>query len=638
MASNLDKDDRSFPQRATGDVAAPNPTTEFTQRQAGPDAFRDGENVQFMRAASIISHRFEKDCLYLRVKTTYQNSRTAQTHDSVMHQFIAEENYAGEMHLEISFFTENIFRVKFAGKSSILDALTDEPTFPPAEARMLIGKPQKVKLDFTEEDGCLRLESPAVQIRATSDPFRLSAYRTGCKYPFWRQRLSDLFTADIVPCSIASHQGRDATFDAFALDPQEAIYGLGERFDGVARRGRPVDFVNHDAIGTSNTRSYINVPFFWSTNGYGCFVNSVARTGFDMGMSEQGTVGFYTEEKFMDYFVVQGESPQNILHRYTHDLTGTAPLPPIWTFGLWLSRNSYQTWTVVDEILKRMDELEIPHDVVHLDSAWFKEDWNMDLKFSKERFPEPEKKMASLLENGVHVSVWQCTFLPPRDDNELYVEALARDYIGREVLPDGSRGPKPFSYPEGSTGWRLDDLVIDYSNPEGVKWYTGKIAELVQMGVSAIKTDFGDCIPPDAHYKQIAGRRFQNLYSLAYNAANHEAISAVNPNTALWARSGTAGSQRYPIHWGGDSQCSWSALQGTLNAALSIGLTGFSYFSHDIGGFIGTPSPELYVRWAQLGLWSSHARTHGAGDDNGREPWFFGDEAVAIFRKYVQIR
>ena len=314
----------------------------------------------------------------------------------------------------------------------------------------------------------------------------------------------------------------------------------------------------------------------------------------------------------MDYFIIAGQEPKEILHKYTNDLTGTSPLPPIWAFGLWFSRNSYQTWEVVDGVLEKADKLNIPVDVIHLDTAWFQEDWNPDLKFG-DRFPEPEKKMAALKEKGVHISVWQYNFVPPREDNVLYVEAKEKDFLGRSVKPDGSRGDELFSYPENTTGWKTDDLVIDFSNPAAAAWYGEKIKHLISQGISAIKTDFGDCVPPDAWYLNIPGRKFQNLYSLTYNAAVRKAAASVNADTAQWARSGTAGSQRYPVHWGGDSQCSWSALQGTLRATLSMGLSGFAFFSHDIGGFIGTPKPELYIRWAQLAMFSSHARSHGAG-------------------------
>ena len=630
--------DLAFPQQASSNLERPNPTTELTQRAAGPNYFRDGENVQFMRAESVKSHGFNDGVLHLQVRSAEYTNRTAQTHDSVMHQFIEQKDSFGAFDLKIQFFTEDIFRVQFADQLATLDALKDEPLFPPPEARMLIGKRKHIDVQFEDGPEEMHLRSTNIKLRIQRKPFQLKAYKLGCPTPFWRQRLSDLFTSDAIPTSIASHDGRRATFEAFTLDPNEALFGLGERFDAVGRRGRPVDFVNHDAIGTSNPRSYINVPFFWSTNGYGCFVNSHARTEWDMGMSESGTVGFSTEETFMDYFIVEGQTPAEILGRYTRNLTGTAPLPPIWSFGLWLSRNSYQSWSVVDEVVSKCKEHKIPLDTVHLDTAWFKEDWNADLIFSKERFANHEQKMASLLKEGIHVSLWQYTFIPPREDNSLFVEARDGGYLGMKRLEDGSRGSRLFTYPEDTTGWRVDDAVIDFSNPKAVAWYGDKISSLIEQGASAIKTDFGDCIPPDAHYENIEGRRFQNLYSLAYNATIHAAISKVKNDTVLWARSGTAGSQRYPLHWGGDSQCSWSALQGSLRATLSVGLSGFAYHSHDIGGFIGKPSPELYVRWAQLVLMSSHSRSHGAGDENGREPWFFGDRAVDIFRKFTRMR
>jgi alpha-D-xyloside xylohydrolase len=249
---------------------------------------------------------------------------------------------------------------------------------------------------------------------------------------------------------------------------------------------------------------------------------------------------------------------------------------------------------------RRRKRTESPFDDIHLDTSWFTEDWNPDLKFSKERFPDHEAKMAALLKGGIHVSLWQYTFAPPREDNSLYLEGLAGGYFGREKLPDGSAGPKLFSYPPSSSGWRLDDAVIDFSNPAARSWYGVKIASLIHQGASAIKTDFGDCIPPDAYYHSVASNKFQNLYSLVYNSTIAAAIKCAqespNATPAIWARSGTAGSQRYPVHWGGDSQCSWSGLQGSLRATLSMGLSGFAFHSHDIGGLISKPDPELYIR------------------------------------------
>lgn len=639
--STANAGDLSFPQRATVEIQEPNPTTEATQRNKGPWFFKDGENVHFMRAEAISTARYDENQKFLDLELTtklYIN-RTAQTHDSVMHQFIDGKSESGTIWLRVYFFTEDIFRVQFSMCQDTLDHLQQEPEFPFQDAKMLVQERRSVQVEFKNMKSGFRLESSSVQVDVHSNPFQISALRQGEKMPFWKQRLGDIFTSDVIPTSVARHAGREGTFEAFQLSPGEAIFGLGERFDGVARRGRPVDFVNHDVIGTSNPRSYINVPFLWSTAGYGCFLNSYARSEWDVGMTDTGTLGLSTEEDYMDYFIVSGKTPKDILQRYTRDLTGQPVMPPIWTYGLWFSRNSYASWSVVDEVLRQCSANNVPIDVIHLDTAWFKEDWNPDLVFSTERFPNPEIKIPKLLEDGIRTSLWQCTFVPPRDDNILYREGVAGGYFAYHREANGSKGSKLFEYPSGSSGWRLDDVTIDYSNPKTRSWYGKKISDLVAMGVSAIKTDFGDCIPPDAYYENIEGRRFQNLYSLAYNATISAAMKSVNSDTVVWSRAGTAGSQRYPIHWGGDSQCSWAALQGSFNATLSMGLSGFTFVATDCGGFIGKPEPELYMRWSQMSLLAaSHFRSHGAGDTNSREPWAFGDDALQSFKRLADLR
>lgn len=470
----------------------------------------------------------------------------------------------------------------------------------------------------------------AITLHIERDPLRLWAEDQQGRV-FWLQKRTDLFTADIFDLSIARSGERCACFESFALDSQEEIFGLGERFDSVPRTGRSVDFWNQDAIGTSNRRTYINVPFFFSTRGYGLFLNSSARTEWEIGTLEAFTLGFAVEDEGMDYFVIHGPTPAEILARYA-SLTGFAPTPPVWSFGLWMSRNSYTSWDVVHEVADGLRQRGVPADVLHLDTAWFTQDWNCDLRFSPERFPDPAFHIQQLKEQGFRVSLWQYNFVPPREDNLNYIEGKAKGYFAK-----GADG-EVFRHPPQVKGSWVDDAVIDFSNLEASNWYSAQIASLIRLGAAAIKTDFGEGIPEDAVYANIAGKRFHNLYSLVYNSAIARAIHAVSGEWIVWARSGTAGSQRYPVHWGGDSQCSFGGLAGTLRAALSIGLSGFPFFSHDIGGFIGRPDPELYVRWAQLGLFSSHSRCHGAGDANSREPWTFGEEAFEIFKRYDLLR
>ncbi|NLG25287.1 MAG: hypothetical protein GX558_08015, partial [Clostridiales bacterium] len=313
-------------------------------------------------------------------------------------------------------------------------------------------------------------------------------------------------------------------------------------------------------------------------------------------------------------------------------LTGAPGLPPVWSFGLWMSRNSYVSWDVVEAVAEELRARDIPADVLHLDTAWFKQDWNCDLRFSEERFPEPEAHLRALRERGFRVCLWQYNFVPPRADNANYVEGVEKGYF--VTGPDGA----PYPCAGGVEGSWTDDLVIDFTNPEASAWYASQIEALIRMGASAIKADFGEGVPERGVYRNMDGLDMHNLYSLLYNATLNAAVKRADPDSVLWARSGTAGSQRYPVHWGGDSQCSWAGLAGTLRGALSMGLSGFPFYSHDVGGFIGRPDPELYIRWAQFGLFSSHARCHGAGNENSREPWSFGDEAERVFRKFTHLR
>jgi len=590
----------------------------------GPLAFMDGEGVLFMRAAKVTAVEVAGNTVKLVCETRGSLNRTVHTHETALHE-LADTAETGVLYGEIVFWSPAISRVRFSTEP----LPQEEPAFPPREARMLVGEPRDVPLQIEETAEAYTVSSSVVSVRIQREPFHLQAF-AGEKL-FWEQRRNELFTADIFDTAVANHAGRTAAFESFALAPQEEIFGLGERFDHVTRRGKAVDFWNKDAIGTSNTRTYINVPFLLSTRGYGLFVNSTCRTQWEIGTRDAETLGFAVEDGVMDYFIIYGPTPAEVVRGYC-TLTGFAPTPPIWSFGLWMSRNSYASWDVVHEVADGVRARGIPADVLHLDTYWFNEDFNCDLRFNEERFAEPERHFRALKEQDFRISLWLYNFVPPRANNANYVEGAEKGYFAHSA--DGT----PWRLPEGTVGSWTDDAVIDFSNPEASAWFTGQIKALIAKGAAAIKTDFGEGIPEDAIYQNIDGRRFHNLYSLVYNAAVAQAIHEVTGEHIVWARSGTAGSQRYPIHWGGDSQCNWSGLTGTLRAALSIGLSGFPFFSHDIGGFIGRPTPELYIRWAQYGLFSSHSRCHGCGLDNSREPWSFGEEANRIFTDYARLR
>ena len=451
---------------------------------AGLGALKRGENIAFQRVSALLSLASSGKTLRLVCQTRPYINRTCWTHETKMHQFAEDtENQPSTLNVEISFWSKHVFRIQFSR-----DPIPTTPQFPPPEARMLIGEPQNsFDLRVTETEGEWVARTEAVVLHVDRAPFRLWATDVQDRV-FFQQRPSDLFTSDIFDMAVAEHQGQVACFENFGLDGQHEIFGLGERFDHVPRTGKAVDFWNKDAVGASSPRTYINVPFLLSTQGYGLFVNTSCRTEWEIGTLNAFSLGFAVKDTAMDYFVIHGPRPAEILQRYA-ELTGFSPTPPVWSFGLWMSRNSYLSWDVVHEVADELRRRGIPTDVLHLDTAWFQEDWNCDLRFSTDRFADPEQHLAQLREQGFRVSLWQYNFVPPRDNNSNYREGRAKGYFAKDKAGEVFKHP-----PERKGSW-MDDAIIDFSNPEAAAWYAAQIEALMHLGASSIKTDFGEGIP-----------------------------------------------------------------------------------------------------------------------------------------------
>lgn len=578
------------------------------------------------RPFQIVAVEKEENGIVLTMNTSARHAILSYTHETSLHLYNSTHTTVEMIYLHIHLWREDIFRVVFSKDKHIVNHFAGLPE----NTQMLIAKPQLVDFVFHEMEQEFTLTTSKIQIKIDKKTSRiLGSFLDGTE--FFGQLKYDFQTGDVHDLALADLDGDYACFEALDLEHDEIIYGLGERFDSLIRNGRTVDFHNKDAVGTTSRRTYINVPFYLSTKGYGLFLNSGTKIDWQIGTTDFSALQFAVLDSQMDYFVIAGKTPKDILSGYC-TLTGFSKLPPLWSFGLWMSRNSYVSWDVVNDVAKKVREHDIPCDVLHLDTAWFNRDWNCDLKFSEERFPNPKENIQRLQNDGFKISLWQYNFIPPNEDNEHFKEAVQYGYLSK------NENGEPYQLPECCKGSWVKDVTIDFSNPDARKWYGDKISQLIQLGAGAIKTDFGEGIAEDAIYQNIEGKHFHNLYSLVYNHVVFHASKSVSGENLVWARSGTAGSQRYPIHWGGDSQCSFEALAGTLKAALSVGISGIPYFSHDIGGFLGTPTDELYVRWAQLGFFSSHSRCHGVGDNNYREPWRFSKEACEIFRYYDKLR
>ena len=429
---------------------------------------------------------------------------------------------------------------------------------------------------------------------------------------------SDSTYTPIVPFSYvrrASDYSRSMSA-AFSLSPNEKIFGCGESFTGFDKRGQKVVLWADDANGVQNETMYKPIPFFMSSRGYGMFMHTSTPITCDFGKYFSGINSLMIGDDELDLFVFLGE-PKNVLDEYTN-LTGKSPMPPLWSFGFWMSRITYFSEKDGRDVAAKLRENKVPADVIHYDTGWFTTDWRTDYKFAPDRFKDPAKLLTDLKKDGFHVSLWQLPYFTPK--NVLFNELVQNNL----VVKDG-KGNLPY-----------EDAVLDFTNPATIKWYQDKIAGLLRLGVGAIKVDFGEAAPANGIYHNgRTGFYEHNLYPLRYNKAVADITKEVNGENIIWARSTWAGSQRYPLHWGGDAENTNTGMAAELRAGLSFGLSGFAFWSHDIGGFVQKTPEDLYGRWAAFGFLSSHTRSHGAPP---KEPWLYNPEFLKTFRIADEMR
>ncbi|CAM5347245.1 Alpha-xylosidase [Streptomyces alboniger] len=412
-----------------------------------------------------------------------------------------------------------------------------------------------------------------------------------------------------------------------ALDVGEYVYGLGERFTPYVKNGQSVDIWQADG-GTSSEQAYKNIPFHLSSRGYGVFVNHPGKVSYEIGSEAVGQVQFSVEDQTLEYYVIAGPTPKDVLRRYTA-LTGRPALPPAWSFGLWLTTSfctPYDEETVTS-FVDGMAERDIPLSVFHFDCFWMREHQWTDFRWDPEVFPDPEGMLRRLRERGLRVSVWINPYIAQK--SALFDEAREAGYLVRR--PNGDIWQWDL--------WQPGMALVDFTHPDARIWYADKLRTLLGQGVDCFKTDFGERVPTDVVWHDGSDpERMHNYYTQLYNSTVFELLEKERgPGDAvLFARSATAGGQQFPVHWGGDCSASLGAMAESLRGGLSLSLSGFGFWSHDIGGFEGTPDPAVFKRWLAFGLLSSHSRLHG--NVSYRVPWAFGDEAVDVARKFTRLK
>lgn len=415
--------------------------------------------------------------------------------------------------------------------------------------------------------------------------------------------------------------------DMLGISVGEYIYGFGEKFTPFVKNGQTVEIWNSDG-GTCTEQSYKSVPFYVSSRNYGVFVNHTERVSFEIATEDVSRTAFSVQGQQMQYFVFGGDSIAQVISRYTA-LTGRPAIPPSYSFGLWLSTSfttDYDENTVLS-FIDGMQSRDIPLDVFHFDCFWMKGQRWCDFEWDREMFPDPAVLISKIKERGLRICLWVNPYIGQL--SPVYSDLADKGYFIKNR--DGSVFQTDL--------WQPGLSIIDFTNPDARNWYTHKIIELAEMGIDAIKTDFGERIPTDVIYHDGSDPyKMHNYYAYLYNKTVYEALCQVNSkeNACLFARAATAGCQQFPVHWGGDCFSDYNAMWQTLRGGLSLCMSGFGFFSHDISGFEATGTPDLYKRWTAFGLLSTHSRYHGSS--SYRVPWLFDEESCDVARHFTRLK
>ncbi|MBN1259147.1 MAG: DUF4968 domain-containing protein [Anaerolineae bacterium] len=560
--------------------------------------------------------------------------------------------------LQVDVVTSNVVRVRMrAGEIEARDSdLLVAPAWP------------AVPFEVIERTSDVVVRTERVEAVFQRYPWQMSVYAVGHEEedaPFFSQRIDDrAYGAAYEVAPVGAYRTSDghlAVHEAIAVQPGEAFYGFGEQFTPLNKWGQTLTSWAIDCGNVTSARSYKNIPFFMSSAGYGLFIHATAPIVYRIGSESNLTYSFDILDDQLDYFLIYEPDFKHILGRYA-DLTGHAPAPPKWSFGFWISRCMYETRAEVEAVVREMRARDFPCDVLSLDPSWMGDAPWCTYEWDAGRFPEPAEMMAWLRAQGIRTCVWVTPYVAPKAT--AFREGMEHGYFVRKA--DGSLSPVVEAFAGVDLG------AVDFTNPNARAWFQQQLERLLDMGVAVFKTDFGEQAPVDAvYYDGRTGVEMHNLYPLLYNAAVFELTERKFGRGLTWGRSGYAGSQRYPVQWGGDSYASFDQMVGQLRGLLSYGMSGVPYCSHDIGGFDYPPAAfddavpeqesqpasdirtwwdrygecmalaresrdaEVYLRWLQFGVFSSHTRAHGK---QPREPWEYGLEAEAIARRYLNLR
>ena len=487
---------------------------------------------------------------------------------------------------------------------------------------------ENMDLNVTEDEEKIRIESGSLALIITKEYWSMTYERNGEVITKSSGRDLAFMKTDWKGFAY-DKGGADAYMrQGLGLSVGELVYGMGERFTAFTKNGQSVDIWNEDG-GTSTYQSYKNIPFYLTNRGYGVFVNHPEKVSFEVGTEQVSKVEFSVPGESMEYFLINGPTMKEVLERYT-SLTGKPSLPPQWTFGLWLSTSfttNYDEKTVMS-FIDGMEERGIPLQVFHFDCFWMKDFHWSDFVWDSRVFPDPKGMLSRIKEKGLKVCVWINSYIA--QESCLFAEGMEKGYFVKRKNGDVWQWDM----------WQPGMALVDFTNPAACKWFQDKLEVLLDMGVDCFKTDFGERIPTEnvVYYDGSDPVKMHNYYTYLYNKTVYELLQRKRgkDDAVLFARSATAGGQKFPVHWGGDCWSNYEAMAESMRGGLSLTMSGFGYWSHDIGGFEDTSTPDVYKRWAAFGLLSTHSRFHGS--TSYRVPWAYDDEAVDVVRFFTKLK
>lgn len=540
--------------------------------------------------------------------------------------------------LELSFWDEDIVRLRLG------DAQVNQ--YP-----IIVGKPADKPVDYSLEEGVHLIRCGRGEMRL--EPARPAGQELETEF-----NLTFLYNGrTVVQPSPDGHFVRRFRIPPFAktekgwffsigLQPGAPIYGFGEKYGSLDKRGQQLVSWADDALGVNAEVCYKNAPFCWTpcgsydadgSAGYGVFIHTTARVTHGAGYPQWSNWSYaaLVEDEALDVFFIAGDTPADLIRRYT-DITGRTKNVPLWSLGNWISRAYYKTFEEAEEVARTIRDRQIPCDVYTLDGrAWLDTDSRFYFEWDASRYPEPEKFISVMRELNLKLCVWEYPLCSV--ENSKY-----RDFeVNGWFLKDKKGNTYQYEFDLSPFGNVLTPLpksgMFDFTVADAAKWWYEQHRKLHGMGVDVFKVDFGEQTPEEAYASNgDSGIKFHNVLPLLYNQTCFQASEDHFGQGLVWSRSGWAGSQRFAMQWGGDPQASWNGLAGSIIGGQSWGFTGAPFYSHDIGGFYGgPPDPELYVRWLQAGVFGPFCRIHGIGP---REPWYFGDEAERIVKEWLAIR